>query len=158
MDPATLAGTAVSLLVGYLSRHRDELVDRVGDAATNQLAKLYGWVKDHLHREPRAGAILDGLEQEPADARRQGAVEFALTQLIDRDAALAQQLAELMAAVGDESKAATTQITDSGAVALGGDVRLAGTYVAGRDLTFGQASSPTNDTSPPAQNPAPGQQ
>ncbi len=38
MDPATLAVTAVSLVTGYLSRHRNELVDRAGDAVVDRLA------------------------------------------------------------------------------------------------------------------------
>jgi hypothetical protein len=155
MDPGTLAMTAVSLLAGYLSRHGNELVDRIGDAAVNRLGSLYSWVRDHLRQEPSAGAALEGLERAPADARRQGSVEFALTQLIERDTALAGQLAELVKAVNDENRAAI-KITESGAVAVGGDVRLDGTYVAGRDLTIGRDPGAAEGI-PPARDPSPGQ-
>lgn len=72
MDPATLAVTAVSLVTGYLSRNRDELVDRVGDAMVDKLGGLYRWIKDRLRHQPAASAAMEALEQAPQDARRRG--------------------------------------------------------------------------------------
>jgi hypothetical protein len=148
MDPAALAVTAVSLATQYLSRNRDELVDRVGDAAVSRLGSLYGWVRDHLRQNPGTDIALKGWEGAPSDARRQGAMEFALTQLVERDSGLAQQLAELVDAVKDGSRMTAAQITESGAVAVRGDVRMAGTYVAGRDLTLGRGPDKAEAISP----------
>jgi hypothetical protein len=138
MDPATLAVTAISLVTGYLTRRRDDLVDRAGDGVIDRLGSLYQWIREKLRHEPSAQAAFAALEEEPADARRQGAAEFALTQLVERNTELAGQLAALLQAIEDESPGTLTQITESGAVAIGGDVRIEGTYVAGRDLTIGQ--------------------
>jgi hypothetical protein len=146
MDPVTLAATTVSLIAGYVSRHQTQLVDQVGDAVVGRLGALHDWVRGLLRRQPGAGAALERLEEEPADARRQGMVEFALSQLIERDDVLARELTDLVAAVDEQRPGAVaqiTQITQSGAVAVGGDVRMKGTYVAGRDLTVGpQAPAP----------------
>src|SRR5262244_3285499 len=101
MDPATLAVTSISLITGYLSRNRNELVDRVGDAVVDKLGGLYRWIRDRLAHHPAASAALDALEQTPQDARRQGAVEFALTQLVEADTGLADQLAALLKEIED---------------------------------------------------------
>ena len=148
MDPATIAMASVNLVVAYVSRHHDELVDRVGDAVVDRLGALYGWVRDHLRPEPNGGAALDNLEQAPDDARRQGAVEFALTQLLDQNTALMQELASLVDEV-EEATPAGVRITQSGAVAVGGNVSLEGTYVAGRDLSIGQSAESAGSTIPP---------
>jgi hypothetical protein len=149
MDPAMLAATTVSLIAGYVSRHQTQLVDQVGDAAVGRLGALRDWVRALLRREPAAGTALERLEEEPADPRRQGMVEFALSQLIERDSALAQELAALVAAVDEQRPGTVTQITQSGAVAVGGSVRLSGTYVAGRDLAVGPQAPPPGPAAPP---------
>jgi hypothetical protein len=137
MDPAELAAGAVSLLVAYFSRNKDELVDRAGDAVVGGLGRLYRWIADLLRKEPRGEVALDALAETPEDARRQGAVEFVLTQLVERDEETAWQLTELVAAVGEQHDGGV-RVTDSGAVSLG-DQLITGTYVAGRDLTIGSA-------------------
>jgi len=85
------------------------------------------------------------LEKTPTDARRQGAVELALTQLVERNTELAEELAALLKAIEDEGQITSTHVTESGAVAIGGDVRLEGTYVAGRDLTMGPQTGGLGD-------------
>jgi hypothetical protein len=149
MDPVTLAATTVGLIAGYISRHQTQLVDQVGDAVVGRLGALHDWVRGLLRREPGAGAALERLEDDPADARRQGMVEFALSQLIERDDVLAGELAALVTAVDEERPGAVAQITQSGAVAVGGDVRMSGTYVAGRDLTVGPQAPPRLPGTPP---------
>ena len=114
MDPATLAVTAVSLVTGYLSRNRDELVDRVGDAMVDKLGGLYRWIRDRLRHQPAASAALDALEQAPQDDRRQGAVEFALTQGGEADYGLAGALAALVKAIEEGGAVTVTQVADAG--------------------------------------------
>lgn len=136
MDPATLVMASINLVVVYLSRHRDELVDRVGEAAVERIGAVYHWVRDRLGADPQGGQALDGLEQAPDDARRQGAVEFALGQLVARHAELQEELEALVGSVQNEAPEGV-RVTDAGAVAIGGDVNVNGTYAAGRDLTVG---------------------
>jgi hypothetical protein len=137
MDPALLAATAVSLVSGYLSRHGTDVADRIGDAAVERLGDVWRWMRDRLRGEKGADGALQRLDEKPTDQRSQGAVEFLLAQVIERDAALADQLAELVQAVDDERPGIVAQITESGAVSVHGDVKLTGTQVAGRDLVIG---------------------
>jgi hypothetical protein len=140
MDPATLAASAVSLMAGYLSRNKDKLADKAGDAVVGGLERLYHWVADRFRRQAPTASALDGLEQTPDDARKQGAVEFALAQLIDQDAEFARQLAELVTTV-EQAGGGSVHISDSGAVSFG-EQRISGKYVAGRDLRI---DSPQDD-------------
>ena len=54
------------------------------------------------------------------------------------------QLAELLAAIGEKGAAAVTEISESGAVAFG-NLRISGTYAAGRDLRIGRDPGPADE-------------
>ncbi len=148
MDPALLAAMAVNLVSGYLSRHGTDVTDRIGDAAVERLGDVWRWMRDRLSGEKGADGALQRLDEQPTDQRSQGAVEFLLAQVIERDAALAAQLADLVRAVDDAQPGIVAQITESGAVAVHGDVNLTGTQVAGRDLVIGSDHGDTGQRRP----------
>jgi hypothetical protein len=140
MDPVAIATAAVSLIAGFLGRvgdqAADQAADELGQAAVGKLRRLYEVVKRRVAPDSFAQGALERLEQQPENGRRQGALEDAIAEMAEADQAfrdeLSRLLEEVQAAAGDR-----IQISESGAVAIHGDVRMRGTYVAGRDMTIG---------------------
>jgi hypothetical protein len=140
MDPTALATAAVSLIAAFLGRvgeqAADEAAGELGQAAVGKLRRLYEAVKRRVAPDSFAQGALERLEQQPENQRRQGALEDAVAEMAAADQGFRDELARLLeevrAAAGDR-----IEISESGAVAIHGDVRMRGTYVAGRDMTFG---------------------
>ena len=141
-DPSTLASQALPLLVIYLRHVGGRLVDHVAgdldDMVLGKLTAIYERVKAKVTGESFAGQALERLEQEPENARRQGAFEDALAELVDRDPSFAASLAGLLEAAHRAAGPTLTRIEQSGATSIHGDVTLEGTNVAGRDLHVGE--------------------
>jgi hypothetical protein len=139
MDPATLAGLAVAALVRYVAAKGARLADRAGrdvDRAINdRLGRIYDAVLARIAGDPSTEGTLRELEANPADERQQGRLEHALETLVDTDRTFAIELAALVDGLADQPPAGI-RIRDAGPVALGGDVRQSGRYVAGRDLNM----------------------
>ena len=140
MDPVTLAGLAVAAVVNYLGQKAGRLARRAGQdvdgGVDERLDRLYDAVKARLTGSPPAARMLDGLADDPADARRQGRLEFALEDVLASDPAFAATLERLVADLGDQRPGGVV-VKDAGAVSLGGDVNMRGTYVSGRDMNIG---------------------
>lgn len=126
MDVMGLAGTAVGLLAQLLAGGHSGEPGVLGD--------LFTWVKSKLGADsgPSAAAVA-AFENTPEDARTQGSLTFAIAHLISQNPAWADELSGLV----DAAKTGDTRVRDAGAVAIGGDVRISGTYAAGRDMTIG---------------------
>jgi hypothetical protein len=145
MDPAALATAAVSLIAAFLGRAGEQAADQaageLGHATVAKLRGLYEAVKRRVARDSFAQSALERLEQQPENERRRGALEDAVAEVAEADPAfrheLARVLEEVQAAAGDR-----IEISDSGAVAIHGDVRMRGTYVAGRDMRIGGTPPP----------------
>jgi hypothetical protein len=141
MDPMALAGSAVALLVPYLERVAGRVVGQVGQdldqAVMGVVERIYAAIKSRVGVDGFAEGALERLEQQPVDQRRQATVQDVVAELIDDDSAFRTLLTELV----EEAKAAggtsIAQIAESGAAAVGGNVTMTGTHVAGRDMTIG---------------------
>jgi hypothetical protein len=90
-----------------------------------------------------------GADLESARTGLQAQWVTRLADLLEEDpgveADLRALVAALLNAIEDEGQITSTHVTESGAVAIGGDMRLEGTYVAGRDLTMGPQSGGLGD-------------
>jgi hypothetical protein len=141
MDPVSLAGAAVALLVPYLLRLGGKTIDKaseqLAEAALPALGRLYQAMKRRLVPGTYAGSQLAGVEEHPEREGRQQALVSTLAETLEEDAGFAAELAQLVtdaqAAVGVQVKFGHVE----GPVAIGGDVHQHGHYVAGHDLTIG---------------------
>jgi hypothetical protein len=131
MDP-TVAATAASLIASGALTHAGE---QVGDAAGRKVRELYQAVKSKLARDPYHAAALERVEESPDDARRVRHLEDAVAESMESDPSFGLLVERL---VREAAGLRVIQATDSGAVA-GGDIRLTGDNVAGRDLHIGGA-------------------
>ncbi len=136
MEPIlSIAGAAVQLLLPLFRRVRDRLGRDVQDAAAKKVDELYDEVKKRVTGEPLAEEALARAEEQPDGEREQGALQFALAQIMTSDPAFLETLKKIVEEVSHAQP--LTQVTDSGAVAVGGDVRISGVNAAGRDVTIG---------------------
>jgi hypothetical protein len=137
VDPTLLASGAIAVLVTFLKSVANKSAERAGDAAAaatvGGLRGLYQAIKTKLSKDDTDAGTLAKLEAEPANVARQRALEGVLIEAIQKDPAFAEEVARRLTGTTEGG----LHVADSGAVA-GGDLRLAGQYVAGRDLTLGQ--------------------
>jgi hypothetical protein len=149
VDPVQLAGSAVALLLPFLPWLTEKLTEHAADRAVASalpaVRRLYGAVKEHLAPGTYGGSQLAGVEEHPDREGRRQALVSALAEAIAEDEAFATEVARLVAdartAVG-----AGTHIHVEGPMAMGGDVRMQGHNVAGRDLIIG--SRPAEEPPP----------
>jgi hypothetical protein len=139
-----LASAAVALLVPFLGQLGGHVVGKataeLSQAAMDRLDRLYERVKVRLAGgdAAEAGRALQRLEAEPQDQRSQESFRELLGRVIERDPGFADELAALLRQA-QAAAPAVTQVSDSGATAVGGgDVRITGDTAAGRDITIHQ--------------------
>ncbi len=139
MDPAA---AAVALLVPYLGHIGGHLVGRVAteltEAVMARLDRLYDRVKAKFVGDRTGQRALQRLEERPDDQLRQASLQDVLAETLEGDPRFA---AELTAMIRDIRALAPNltqvNINESGATAVGGgDVRMTGDTVAGRDITI----------------------
>ena len=144
VEPVTTI-TAVSLLAACLGG----ALEKAGEQSESGLVKATGAAVSRIHeaiRHPLAGdsyhaQTLQRFEQRPEDDRRQRALQGVLDEIADEDPEFAQRLADLVAEAR-KAGGQSIQITDSGVVAIGGNVIQHGQNLAGRDLTIGPPQLP----------------
>jgi hypothetical protein len=142
VDPAA---AAVALLVPYLGQLGGHLAGRVAteltEAVMARLDRLYDRIKARFAGDRAGGRALQRLEEQPEDRLRQASLQDLLAETLEADPRFAAELAAMVAEIRAMAPTlAVTQvnISQSGATALGGDVRLSGDTVAGRDLTINE--------------------
>ncbi|MGI5401213.1 hypothetical protein ACQEVG_17490 [Streptomyces sp. CA-135486] len=132
------------LLVRY-AEHLAGLVGNVADEAiTGRLRAVWSAVANRFRSDSQAEGALNRLGVAPGDTRRQAAVEGHLDDLLREDESFARALAELVNATPGLTKAATQiTVTNAGAVAIGGSLRIHGSggSTAGRDVGTGGPNS-----------------
>ena len=65
MDPATIAGSVITILSPYVSKMGEELTKTVGEVAVDKASKLLGWLKDKFDGDPSATKDLSRFEKDP---------------------------------------------------------------------------------------------
>ncbi len=91
---ATMAATAVAVVVPYLVEAGKEGAKTLGKEAADGAVKLLGWLKAKL--TPGVREALAKLEKTPDDADRQAALRVALKDRLAEDQSLKDELAELL--------------------------------------------------------------
>jgi hypothetical protein len=139
MDPATLAAVAVPALVRYVAGKAAGVAGRAGrdiDAAVDdRLDRLYETVRASLGGDRRGERALLDLEEQPADARRQGRLELALEGAIEDDPQFASRLTAMLEDLSRRPPPGGLGVRDAGPVAGRDVVITAGRDAAGRDLS-----------------------
>jgi hypothetical protein len=145
VDPAA---AAVALLVPYLGQLGGHLAGRVAteltEAVMARLDHLYDRIKARFAGDRAAGRALQRLEERPQDQLRQASLHDVLAEAVEADPRFAAELTEMVGKIQAMAPTlAMTQVnvSESGATALGGDVRMSGETVAGRDITINAGRS-----------------
>ena len=120
--PAGAAGVA---------RRAGKDIDAAVDDRLDQLCEA---VRERFVGDPRAERTLNDLETQPADARRQGRLELALEEAIEKNPEFATRLEAMLEDLSPRPPAGGIVARDTGPVA-GGNVIITGWDAAGRDLT-----------------------
>jgi hypothetical protein len=135
MDASSLSNEIVTLLAPYLQRLAGKATDQLADAAGPALERLFAALRRRLAPTPYAAVQLAGLEERPDSAGRQQALASALSERIEEDSDLADELQRLVAAAR-AGGGATVVGKIEGPAAFGGNVSQTGSYVAGHDLVI----------------------
>jgi hypothetical protein len=119
-----LADDAVRLVTAYLTSYGGQVKEIAGG-----IRRIIDRIRSALSSSGYDEGPVDRLIAEPASQSRQTVVAGLLSEALENDVALRESLRSLIAEVQ-----ATLGFSDAGAVAIHGDVKLSGKYVAGRDL------------------------
>ncbi|MBI3246826.1 MAG: hypothetical protein HYZ50_09990 [Deltaproteobacteria bacterium] len=132
IDPATLAATAVTCLVPFLTEAGKAVAKRVGDAATDKTVQLYTFLKSKL-TSPGASEALAKLEKTPDEADRQTLFRLTLKDVLVDDPQFREELAVLLKALAP----ATSGVTQSAHV-VGNENEVVQVSGAGNTVTMGR--------------------
>jgi hypothetical protein len=136
VDPLTLAAAVVPFIVRYAQHFARTVGDGDDDAMPGVIHRLWKLVTDSFAGHDLACDALERLLAQPANARRQGAVEDYLAEIVGADAALSSVLGDLVREAQSQL-ISDVSVIDAGATAIGGAVTItAGGHAAGRDLTI----------------------
>jgi hypothetical protein len=97
MDPVSAA--AVAILAPYLAKAGEAFASKVGEAAFDGAKSLLKTIREKFARDDDdyAKQTLQRLEELPADAGRQQALESVLKEKADADSGFADELKQLVA-------------------------------------------------------------
>jgi hypothetical protein len=101
------------------------------------VGRIYNAIKGRVTVDGFAEGALKRLEQRPVDEGRQATLQDVMAELIEGDPAFQTVLTKLVEEAKATGGTSIAQIADSGAAAVGGNVTMTGTHVAGRDMTIG---------------------
>lgn len=148
MDPVTLAGATVGLLVPYLKQLAGGVVNATGDqlgaAAATALGRVLAALKMRFGKDQdkHAEKQLQDMSARPGDTRHQHRLENALVEVIQDDPGFAADLERLVTEAQRVTGWQAAVGSAEGTIAIGGNVRQQADYLAGRDMTINQASPP----------------
>jgi len=135
----TLLASFVKMVAG---RTVEQVAEDVGDDIADRLHRLYRTVKSRFSSNSFAEGALQRFEAEPDNDRRRTTLEDAIAEIADADPKFAEMLEQLLNDVrGADPIQAQGVIIESGAVALQGEVRQIGRYVAGRDMKINSSDT-----------------
>jgi protein involved in polysaccharide export with SLBB domain len=129
-----LADDTIRLITACLTRG-----DNVGEVAA-RIKRLIGRIRSALSSAGHDASTVDRLIDEPASKSRQAVVTGLLAQAIEDSPELEEWLRPMV-----NDLRVTAKINNAGAVAVGGEVKLSGRYVAGRDLRIGTEAGQDDD-------------
>ena len=143
MDPVS-ASAITSLVVVYAKHLAGVAGEAVDGLFKEALEDTWNAIRARFRGDDQATGALVRLEEKPDNDRRRAAFEEHLEELMESDPAFRDELDALWSRAQAAHAVSGVQVSDAGAVAIGGDVNLrAGGNLAGRDLTI------TNQPIPP---------
>ena len=98
MDPATIAGSVITILSPYVSKMGEELTKTVGEVAVDKASKLLGWLKDKFDGDPSATKDLSRFEKDPKSF--EVALKSTIEEKAQADPAFAQEAEKRIADIG----------------------------------------------------------
>jgi hypothetical protein len=132
---------STGLVLGWLARYAGHAVgvgsQALDDVLLRRMTQLWDAVAVRFGADPSAKGALDRLHEQPDNPRRQGAVEDHLEDVLAGDPRFAAEVHRLLGDLETRAVAVSdVRVSNAGAVAFGGDVRIhAGSFGAGRDIT-----------------------
>lgn len=140
MDPISVAAV-VALIATFVEkvagRATEQVAEDVGNDFADRIRQLFETVKTRFSGESYAAGALERFEAEPGNERRRTTLEDALSEIVDSDPAFEKELEGFLTDARKDAPTGSTWVSESGAVSLHGDIRQAGRYVAGRDMSIG---------------------
>lgn len=146
MDPVTLAGLAVGLLVPFVKKLGEKVADRISDgladAADGKVRALYEQVRAKLAKDRYTAELLEGVEAEPDSGLRRTNLEATLAEELGKDEGFASAVEQLVAEAQQAGAVVVPiQAGDTGAIAGRDFVQRGGTNIGRDQVNYG--------TSPP---------
>ena len=157
MDPITLAKTATSLLIPFLSKAGEKAMDRIAEQLPEKIGTLWGGIWDRLKEKPAAAETAQDLVTNTGDVDNQQMFELQLRIILEKDAGFAGQLTSLVEEaksdaslhIGGDGVVAKDNSTSVGSISIGGNV--SGNVVVGNNnqVSGRLAGDSTTDAPPP---------
>jgi len=120
MELAPVAQAAVAILLPLLTKAFDSAAQKVGQETRERVEAVYRAIREKFTQDDDdyAKTTLDRLGEEPANERRQAALEDLLVEKSKTDPAFAKQLADLVkdAAQHEETNQFVTQVSGNAKV------------------------------------------
>jgi hypothetical protein len=98
MDPATIAGSVITILSPYVSQVGEKLTATVGEVAVDQASKLLGWLKDKFAGDAAATKDLTRFEKDPKSYET--ALKDTIVEKASADPGFAQEAEKRVADIG----------------------------------------------------------
>jgi len=98
MDPATIAGSVITILGPYVSQMGEALTKTVGEVAVDKASKLLGWLKQKFEGDPAAMKDLTRFEKDPKSY--EVALKDTIQEKAEADASFAQEAEKRVAEIG----------------------------------------------------------
>jgi len=98
MDPATIAGSVMTILGPYVSQVGEALTKTVGELAVDKASKLLGWLKEKFEGDPVAAADLTRFQEDPKSY--EGALKGTIRKKAEADPDFAQEAEKRVADIG----------------------------------------------------------
>jgi len=98
MDPATIAGSVITILGPYVSQMGEALTKTVGEVAVEKASKLLGWLKEKFAGDPAAAKDLTRFENNPK--AYETALKDTIVEKVASDPGFAQEVEKRVAEIG----------------------------------------------------------
>ena len=102
MDPATIAGSVITILGPYVSQMGEALTKTVGEVAVEKASKLLGWLKEKFAGDPAATKDLTRFENNPK--AYETALKDTIVEKVASDPGFAQEVEKRVAEIGPTIK------------------------------------------------------
>ncbi len=119
-----IASAVVALVVPYLVKGADAMVDEFGRDSASGIIKLFSRIRDKF-KSPEQHSALDDLNAHPEDPDVQGQMRLQLRKALETDPSFSTEVADMVKAIrGSQIKVAQSSVisgNDNDVVQISGD-------------------------------------